>query len=275
MSSKTAEKYGKKIDLKGSLKYVRLGQMKVSPHAQRELRPHRVDHLATIFDPDKMGIPVLSHRDGHYGILDGQHRIGAFKKWNGPGWEEVAIECRVLQGLTEAEEAEYFLSLSDTLAISAFDKFRIAVVAGRSPEVDIAEILNGLDLRVSRHKDPGCICSVSTLLKSYTRDGEDAFRKGIVICKNAYGDAGLTSAAIDGLGLFCRRYNGTIDEASAIEHLSKVSGSVNGLINLAKTLRAKTGSTLSFCVAGAAVQVINRGLTGRSKLAGWFKEPER
>jgi len=270
--NKTAEKYGKKVDFKGELKYVRLGQMKVSPLAQRELRPYRVDHLISIFDPDKMGIPRLSFREGHYFICDGQHRIEALKKWLGQGWQDVSIECWVVDGLDESQEAEYFLSLNDTLSVSIYEKFTKAITAGRQTEVEIASIVDSLNLKITKQDIPGGISAVGCLLKSFKRDGDNALRRALVIANNAFGDAGLLGPIIDGFGLLCRRYNGTLDERAAIEHLSRINGGVNGLLNEARRLRIRIGKPLNHCVAAAAVTIINRGRAGKGKLSGWFKE---
>jgi hypothetical protein len=272
MASKTTEKYGKKVDLKGELQYVRLGQMKVSSLAQRERRQHRVDHLLSIFDPEKMGIPRLSKRDGHYFIVDGQHRTDALKEWLGKGWEDVAIECWVVEGLTESQEAEYFLSLNDVLTVSTYEKFMKGVTANRNTEIEITSIVDSLNLRIGKEETAGTIAAVGSLLKSFKRDGSEDLRKSLVIAKNAFGDPGLKGAIIDALGLMCHRYNGRLDEKTVIDLLSKVNGGVGGLLNQGRGLRSKTGQSLNQCIAAAAVKIINRGLTGKDKLADWFKE---
>lgn len=272
MASRTAEKYGKTISLKGELKFVRLGSMKVSALAQRELREHRVDYLLSVFDPDKMGVPRVSHRDGHYFVVDGQHRVEACKKWLGKGWEDVSIECWVIEGLTEEQEAEYFLSLNDVLSVNIFQKFKVALKAGRQAEVDIATLLDGLNLKISQQDLPGTVSAVGSLIKSFNRDGSDALRKALCIAKNAYGDSALKGSIIDGLSLMCGRYNGSLNEKVAIDLLAKVNGGINGLLNMGRGIREKTGRGLNHCVASAAVTIINRGLTAKNKLPGWFKE---
>jgi hypothetical protein len=155
-----------------------------------------------------------------------------------------------------------------------FVKFTKAVTAGRNAELEITAIVEGVDLRVSKQDVPGGVAAVSALMKSYKRDGAEALRKGLVIAKNAFGDSGLKAPVIDGFGLLCRRHNGTLDEKTAIEMLSKVNGSVNGLINAARRMREKTGQNLNCCIAAASIDVINRGLTGRRKLPSWFKDSD-
>ena len=270
--NRTTEKYGRKVDFKGELRFVRLGQMKVSPIAQRELRQHRVDYLYSVFDPDKLGLVRVSHRDGYYWLVDGQHRVSAAKRWLGKGWEDVAIECWVMEGLTEKQEADYFLSLADVLSVNPFQKFKIGLTAGRDTEVEIAELVESVGLKISQQDDWTALSAVSTLVRSYKRDGREALRKALVVAKNGFGEVSLTGPVIDGFGLLCRRYNGVIEESVAIESLSKVGGGYTGFLNMAKGLKAKTGQLLNQCVAATAVIVINRRLPRKKKLPGWFKE---
>ncbi len=103
---------------------VPLGKMTTSRRVQRELKLHRVNELIANFDLDVFGHPAVSWRDGVYYIIDGQHRIAALKEWLGKGWEIQKIECRVYQGMSEAEEADMFDRLNDTLIVSSFDKFK-------------------------------------------------------------------------------------------------------------------------------------------------------
>ena len=61
------------------LRWVRLGDMRVSPKAQREFRKAHAESLAANFDLEAIGFPVVSLRGGDYWIIDGQHRIAALK----------------------------------------------------------------------------------------------------------------------------------------------------------------------------------------------------
>ncbi len=264
-----------KTKREGTIKMVPLGKMHVaSTHAQREkVNRSRVDYLLSCFDLDKFGTPVISHRYGEFYIIDGQHRVEAIKQWLGTGWETQEIECLVYENLSEAEEAEKFLSLADVLPVNRFDKFRVAVSAGRADEVHISKIVEGAGLCIARNKVPGAISCVGAMLRVYRRAGGNDLARALRIARDSYGDAGFGAMVIDGLGHLCQRYNGVLDEEVAKQRLGAIRGGVNGLLNKAEILHKQTGSTKAHCVAAAAVDIINKKRGGK-KLPSWWKVQE-
>lgn len=260
----------RRVERAAKLQWVPIALMRVSPTAQRELKPHRVDHLVANFDLEQIGTPVVSHRDQLFYILDGQHRIEALKEI---GWGDQQIQCWTYTGLSEEEEAERFLKLNDTLVVDSFSKFRVGVNAGRAEETDIDRIVRSEDLVVSRDRIPGAISAVGTLRRVYDRGGPDCLSRTLRIVRDSYGDAGMEAVVIDGIGLLCQRYNGELDEGKAITSLGKVNGGVSGLLGKAEILRRQTGNAKGHCVAAAAVEIINRG-RGGAKLPSWWKTEE-
>lgn len=255
------------------IEFVPVGKMKVSEIGQRQQRGYRVSALVASFDIDRMGMPVLNRRGDDWYILDGQHRIAAFKEWNGPGWETVQIECQVFSGLSESEEAEMFLRLNDVLSVGAFDKFEKAVVAGRESEVLVKKTVEAQGLTISKHKTPGSIGSVTSLLRVVRRSNASTLGRALRIIRDAYGDTGFDAAVIDGLGHLCQRYNGVLNEQSAKERLSNARGGVKGLLNRATAIQLKTGNSKAMCIAAAAVDIINTGRGGK-KLPNWWSDAD-
>lgn len=253
-------------------KLVALGKMHTrTRHAQREIRnENRVGHLVHHFDLDKFEPPTLSERKGTYYIIDGDHRVAAVSQWLGEGWESQQIECRVYSGLTEAEEAELFLSLNDKLTVSAMDKFRVSVNAGREDEMRVQALVEKQGLCISRERIPNSIGSVTTLMRVYRRSNGDILSKALRIIRDAYGDPGFEQTVIDGLAHVCQRYNGTIEEKQAIDTLASAKGGVNGLLGRAEVLRKQTGNSKSQCVAAAAVDIIKTAKGGRH-IPSWWK----
>jgi hypothetical protein len=100
--------------------------------------------------------------------------------------------------------------------------------------------------------------------------GPAVLSRALRIIRDAYGEAGLDGAVIDGIGLLCQRYDGDLGEQRAVERLSTAHGRVSGLLNGAGQLRQSTGSATAQCVAAAAVEIINRGSGGR-KLPSWWR----
>lgn len=259
----------RKATRRSHLRWVPLGKMRVSPRAQREFNPGQAEKFAADFDLEGMGYPVVNLRDdGHYDIVDGQHRIGALRLVGFDDTDEVQCEC--YEGLTEEEEAELFLRRDTRRAISSFDKFRIALTAGRPTETDVDRIVRANGLVVSADQVPGAIHAPSTLVKVYTRSDGITLGRSLRLARDAYGDAGMSAPVIDGLGLLCQRYNGQLDDAAAVERLSKVHGGVNGLLGKAENLRRMTGNQRAHCVAAAAVEIINARKGGK-RLPSWWK----
>lgn len=257
----------KKVNRQARLRWVPIEKVRVSPIGQRELNTARVDRIAADFDPEQIGTPTVNLRDGHFYVIDGQHRIEALRQI---GWGDQQIQCWTYEGLSEAEEAEAFLKLNDYLAVSAFDKFTKGVAAGRSDECEIDRIVRANGLVVSRDKVPGAVSAVGTLRRVYARSDSATLARTLRIVRDAYGEAGMRSDVIDGIGHLCQRYNGDLDDTKAVKTLNQAHGGVMGLINRAEQLRRQTGNYKSHCVAAAAVEFINRGKGGK-KLPSWWK----
>lgn len=261
-----------KVERVARLAWVPLAKVKVNPLAQREINPSRVAKLASEFDPEQLGSPTVNHREDHFWIIDGQHRIAALKDWLGD-WETQQVQCWCYEGLTEEEEAEIFLKLNDTLAVHAFAKFRVGVQAGRTDETEVDRIVRQCLLRVSQDKGDGAIGAVGTLMRVYRRGGAQSLARTLLIIRDAYGDAGLDASVIEGIGLLCNRYNGDLDDAKLVTKLAAAHGGVNGLLGKAENLRKSTGNVRAHCVAAAAVEINNAGRGGK-KLPSWWKGEE-
>lgn len=255
-----------KVERAARLKWVPLDQIKVNPLAQRDLNAARVDHLAANMDLEQIGTLTVNFRDGSWWCIDGQHRMEALRSCD---FHDEKVQCWAYEGLSSEQEAEVFLKLNNTLTVAALPKFRAAVHAGRPVESDIDRIVRSVDLVVSNDKIPGAIGAVGTLGRVYHR-GPGVLARSLRIIRDAYGDGGLEAPVIDGIGHLCARYNGDLNEAEAVEKLSKAHGGVNGLLNKAEVLRRSTGNQKGQCVAAAAVDTINSGRGGK-KLPSWWK----
>lgn len=256
-----------KLERNARLRWVPIPQMRVSEKSQRTLNSSRVDRLAAEFDLEQLGTPVVNLRDDLYWIIDGQHRIHALKQI---GYGDQQVQCWTYEGLSESEEAERFLEYGNVLPVSAFDRYRIGVNAGREIECDIDRIVRANGCVVSRDALPGAIAAVATIRKIYSRGGVPVLGRTIRIVRNAYGDPGLDQWVLDGIGHLCNRYNGSLDDETAVKKLAECSGGVNGLLGKAEVIRRQTGNPKGQCVAAAAVEIINSGRGGTKKLPKWW-----
>lgn len=248
------------------LRWIAIRELRVNPRAQREFRSQQAAAIAADLDLEALGYPVVNRRDGHYYIVDGQHRVAALKLI---GYGDQQIQCDCLEGLTEAEEAELFLRRDARRAVSTFDRFRIGLTAERVRERDIERIVLGTGLCVSRSKTvANGISCVGTLIKVYDQLGGQVLGRALRIIRDAYGEPGLEAPLIHGLGLVCHRYNGMLQDDVAVLKLSDLHGGAGGLTGKAHKIRERTGNSVPQCVAAAAVEVINRG--AKPKLTNWF-----
>lgn len=84
-------------------------KLKSTSFAQRAIIQSHVQNIADNFDPKQLQPIVVSHRNGCYYILDGEHRTAAVRIKFG---KEHLMNCMVIEGLTEQEEAKLFIDLN-------------------------------------------------------------------------------------------------------------------------------------------------------------------
>ena len=251
------------------LQWVAADDLRTNPVAQREFRPTWAEEILAKFDLDKFQVPHVNRRaDGALYIMEGQHGTWAYREFFGEGQQ---IQVWLYDGLTEQEEAEFFLSLNNKKAVDAMAKFKVGVTAGREVECDIDRIVRANHCHVSREKIPGAIRSVTALQFVYRGQGPRILGEVIRTIATAYGDEGFEAEIVKGLGLVLGRYP-DIDTKHLITKMRSAQGGSKGLINRANALRLSTGQQKSQCVAGAIVEVYNRGKRGRAALPSWWKD---
>ncbi len=260
-----------RVERAAHLRWVPIAKMAVSAEQAARYRQSRVDHIAANLDLEQIGAPVVSHRDGVYWIIDGQHRMAALKAI---GWGDQQVQCWTYDGLTEAEEAERFLKLNDTLSVNAITKFRVGVEAGRAVECDINRVVLSQGLVISQSKMPGAIGAIGTVRRIYDRGGPTVLRETLATVRDAYGDPGMDAAVLDGIGYLVQRYAGELDLSRAVTKLAGAHAGVHGLLGRAENIRKQVGNARGQCVAAAAVDIINAGKGGK-KLPSWWRADER
>lgn len=262
-----AESKGKRVERDAHLRWVPLARMRVNPHAQRELNEARVNKIVAALDLEQIGTPTVNLRDGHYWIIDGQHRIEALRRF---GFENDQYQCWAYEGLTEEEESEKFLKLNDQLAVDLMSKFKVGVQAGRDEDCDINRIVMAQGLVVSRERVDGAIQAVGSVQRVYRRADGPTLGRTLRIIRDSFGDAGLAAPVIDGVGRLCARYNGQLDDDGLVKNLRTMHGGVSGLLQKAEQTRRATGTQRGDAVAATLVDVANRGKRGKGRLPDWW-----
>ena len=260
---------GKRKQRAAHLRWIPIAEMRVSPKSQREFRKSHAEEYAADFDLEALGYPVVSMRDGHYWIVDGQHRIEALKMI---GWGDQSIQCECYEGLAEADEADLFLRRDTRRAIRPFDKFRIALTAGREVETDIERTVAAQGLKISQDSAEGSIAAIAALRRVAALGGPAVLGRDLRILRDSFaGDSSAFHAElISGVGRVCQRYNGALDDRVAVERLSALRGGAAALVRKANSYKEKTGRPKDDCIAAAVVDVINAGRGGK-KLDGWWQ----
>lgn len=250
------------------LEWVPIARMRISPRAQRTHTSTssrgRIDNIAANFDPDKAGTLTVNLRDDIYWVIDGGHRYHAYIQM---GWEDQSVQCWTYHGLSEAEEADKFLSLNDVKPVSGMDKFQRALVAKRPDETDIDRIVRAQDLTIGTGSQ--AISCVGAVTKIYENAGASCLAATMRIIRDAYGMPGFSAKVTAGTGLFVANYEHTFDEQVLIEKLAAKKGGVNGLIGEAERIKTKYGVSAPVGVAAAVVETYNSG-RGGAKLNGWW-----
>jgi len=252
-----------RVNRSGHLLWLTPAEIVVNATGQRELREGWAATIAAEFDADRFLPPLVSNRDGKHYCIDGQHRLEAMRIL---GWEDRPVQCWVYDEITEAQEADLFLWHNNRKTVSAFDKFRIGVTAGRTDEVDIDRIVRAADMRVAIGANS--IGAVGALRKVYAH-GPGVLARTVRIARDSYGDDGLGGNVIEGLGLVCARYNGLLNDDYAVSRLTTVRGGIGALNSKAYSNRKMLGKSLPQCYAAAVVDIINAGKGGK-KLPGWW-----
>lgn len=271
MRRTTAQKYDKSAATRArALKSVPLSKLRVSERAQREFKQYHADHLFRNFNPDDLGVIEVSFRNGLYYIIDGQHRFDALKRWLGEGWQDQHLEVWVADGMSEKEEADAFLRLNDRLATSAYQHFRIALVAEWPEETAINNVVKDANCKVGINAGPLAIAAVGTLKRIYRRDGEVILKQALLACQ-AFGEGGLSGTVIDAMALVLARYQKTFTLKQAVDALTGFPGGLGAVMTKANVIEKAVGGSRSHCLAAALVDIFNRSLPKSKKLPGWWR----
>lgn len=254
-----------RMELSSHLGWVRLDQLKVNPQAQRALSDAWANKLADEFNPDLMGFIHVSHRDGWYYIIDGQHRAKAALIFIGDSSQQV--QCHIYEGLTNEQEAQLFLELNNTKKQGPMSRYKVALTAGKADECDVERICRSLDLRIGLDKACEEIGCITAILAVYRKHGPGSFRFAMRVIRDSYGYDGFKRAVIEALALAKDRYGEKINEDKLIDRLTKT-----GIVELnrsAKSMKDATGNPTSQCYAHAMIQFYNQR-NAASRVDPWW-----
>ena len=94
----------KEYSSSGELRFLPTDRLTSGQPYQRPVEEKDVDDLIRKWDDRLLKPLIVSFRDGHFYLIDGQHRVAALRKMNGGA--EVIVPCQIHNDLTYEKEAE-------------------------------------------------------------------------------------------------------------------------------------------------------------------------
>lgn len=244
---------------------------------QRKFAASRAKAMAADFELGKFGIPIVNFRDGHYWVVDGQHRVEALRVFFAPS-DPGEIDCQVFTNLTDAEMAELFLAANrDRKAVGVFTNFMVACTAEEPEATAIRRMVEANGLKIARDAEDGSIRAVTALRKVYDAAGEIVLGQVLRVLRDA-GDSSsewFDARMIVGAGLVLNRFNGKTNQKLMATRLSEVPHGVNGVLRRAESQRERTGNEKAQCVAATLVEIYNKNTSPKDRLPPWWKEAVR
>ena len=193
---------------------------------QRNINKTHLKRLVRDFDINLFNPPVLSKRaDGKYYVLDGDHRIAAWKvKCN-----DKAMLCKVYHGLTQDQEAKLFLAINAPRTViftTAAERLNTEYNIKNPEVVDMVTTAKICGVKVDFQKKGatnGRCVAPEALFKVYTDYGREIMIATLKTIMNAWqGDkVSLQSGFIQGIAMFYKLYTGQFESRALVKSLQK------------------------------------------------------
>lgn len=265
----------KQIKTNSKIKTVKLSELRISTAAQREFDHNWGNELAETFDIDKVGTFTVSHRDGIYWIVDGQHRFHGLTTWAkaefGDDWGDWTIQVWTHEGLNEQKEAELFLAFNKRKNVSGYDKFKVGITADLPVPTDINRVVLQLGLRVANDRRVNSVSAVGTMERIYLAGGASLLCKALQTLRDAWSGEDFSSQALHGVSLFISRYEGRYKPERLVKQLSSLQNGAKSLKQRAYIIKESFGGTYAVAHAAAITEQYNKGLRGTASLGSWWK----
>ena len=194
---------------------------------QRPVKDRDVDKLVREWDLRLLTPLVVSYRDGHYYLVDGQHRVCASRKKN--NGKDVDMLCQVYYGLTYEQEAELYYKLDRAkghLRLSSATKALLE--SGSNAEiVDVKQRIEDVGFTWALDKPTGKafeIAATRAVISAYHLLGAAAFaRMLMLIAKTWQGTPkSLKSSILSGMARFLKTYETELGDQTFIKRMSAV-----------------------------------------------------
>lgn len=168
------------------------------------------------FDMRLVGSIIVSHRDGAYYIMDGQHRVQAAKIKG-----VKTLPCIVHEKLTYQEEADLFVELNKQRhGLLVFDIFNGQREAGDMDAIEMQKAVESTGYAINRGSGTMKIQAIQVLMKIYKIDGPEMIADVLTVIKDAWGGEKTANSRLILLGLW--RFMGVYKNAYGRQRLVSV-----------------------------------------------------
>lgn len=209
-------------------KKIKANLLETGLYFQKDPNPKRIKDMVDEFNWNQFQPLDVSKRNGHYYVLDGQHRLFTLRQIHGVN-TEINVPCDVREGLSESEECELFVKLNKNRRnVSAMEiyKGKYADGKGEFKVIDMYNKINGngLILDFESNKKIGRIVAISAISHIYDEIPSYFSEYIEVLSKTWKGDIkSLQVPILKGLCEFVKRYGKEYDKNMFIKKLSKYS----------------------------------------------------
>ena len=183
---------------------------------QRKVEKRIVNKLVREWNPVMLTPLVVSHREGRYYLIDGQHRVAAMRRIYGG---DVKTDCVVHEGLTYQQEAELYIRFDSSIKRITKRQSVNAMLESRNdtrPQI-IKELLKQAGFHWAlKGRNPAnyYINVTSTLFRVYDLLGPEGFRRLFTMLSGTWKGVptSITARMISGTALFLKTYMEDLDD---------------------------------------------------------------
>jgi hypothetical protein len=252
-----------------ALQWLAIDDLQTEPGTtQRPFDPGFAKKLATEFDPDLVGFPLVVRVGIRLVIIDGQHRIAAAREAFG---ENQRIQCELVENITVVRAAQLFRGRNSRRNVTPLANFLVGITA-KDPMVTA---INNAVVACGWHIAAGTsgnntIAAVSSLQRIFRlKNNADLVTDVLAVIRSAWGDDSNNTFGefMVGLALVLNRYP-EIDKNNLVQRLKRLSGATR-VVATARGLREGLGGSVSINIARTLVTIYNSGRQAKNKLAEW------
>lgn len=258
-------------------KWIPVGEIDVDPAIQRPLNVAWAEKIGRELDPDLIGVIHVSKRQsGRYVVIDGQHRMYGVKHVFGNNG--TMVECKVYEGLTKAQEAEFFVGLNNFRRPTRIDVFLKSVVAKDPDSLNINGVVNSLGFRIDRMKADGIITAIGAVIEVFygfsdMRDPSlndeskknaarpELLRATLNLIRTAWGGTAdsVNGHIIGGIGRLLLARGRAINTDDLRQKLAAYPGGPLAIVGAAQGRRPSMGGRVDVNVAEVCLDLYNKG----------------